>query len=587
MNDTVLNQLKKINDFSSADKSFSPFYSNIGLEVNLESDGAGALWLHYNRSSRRMWNSFIYFPLSQNKEQSMPWCVSYGKGEKTAALTFFETDAVLFNAEGLERVGLFSQPDEKLQACWIEDFSKTDITLRGYSYNTDDRDPDETVPFVACAKIINGSFSLEGEKLYAEAENGELLFGIAFRFLDELESAAENALVTPRDFKKGCENCLNTYLYNISSFDLEPADERTAFLAAKALHGLGFNLKRAPGRLSKHISSYPSRGAYPTHFLWDTCFQNLAYEKINPKLAKEFLLQIAECQRNDGKYEQFICSTWGRPHYSQPALVGAAVKRLADADFDKAFVEAMLPSLEKNNSWWLNSRIAKNGLIFCPHGLETGQDDSPRFDNGTTYSCDMNAYVLCQLNATADLFEMTGNKTKASFWRTKAEKLSEAMLTELYCEEENIFYDKSPETGEFIRIVSPVSLLPLWAGIKLSDSKARAMLEKYLLSPEYLFGTVPFPSVAYNEKEYKSDGWWRGPTWMPEAWLMLETLKKFGYEKEYREALQRLLAVLKADGEMHELFDSKSGRGLGACEQGWTNAIFIRLLYETENADNV
>lgn len=261
MNDTVLKELKKINDFSSADKSF------------------------------------------------------------------FETDAVLFNAEGLERVGLFSQPDEKLHSFWIESFTETEVMLRGYSYNTDDRDPDETVPFAASAKIINGSFQRNGENLFAKAQNGRLLFGIAFRFLDEPESAVENALMTPRDFKKGCENCLNTYLYNISGFEPEPEDERTAFLAAKALHGLGFNLKKAPGRLSKHISSFPSRGAYPTHFLWDTC-----------------------------------------------------------------------------------------------------------------------------------------------------------------------------------------------------------------------------------------------------------------YEKEYREASQRLLAVLKADGEMHELFDSKTGRGLGACEQGWTNAIFIRLLYETQNA---
>ena len=590
MNDVILKQLEKINDFSSADKSFSPFFSNIGLEVNPEKEGAGALWLHYNRSSRKLWNSLMAFPLKQNKALSSPWCVSYGEGEKTAALTFGNTDCIMFTAEGLERTGLFTQPDEKLHSFWIESFTETDVSLRGYSYNTDDRDPDETVPFRAYAKILNGSFSREGEKLFAEAENGKILLGISFGFLDNLdtvESAWEKSGYPMNEFKAACESCRSIAVQNTLFFSLEPKDERTAFLAAKALHGLSSNITKAPGRLSKYLSAYPSRGAYPTHFLWDTCFQNLAYEKINPVAAKQFLLQFAQCQRPDGKYEQFICSTWGRPHYSQPALVGSAVKRLAELEFDKAFVEAMLPSLEKNNMWWLNSRIAKNGLILCPHGLETGQDDSPRFDNGTTYSCDMNAYVLNQLNATADLFEMADNEKKALYWRNKAKALSAVILRELYCEEENIFYDKSPETGEFVRMVSPVSLLPLWAGVKLPESKARAMIEKYLLSPEYLFGKVPFPSVAYNEKEYKSDGWWRGPTWMPEAWLMLEALKKFGYEKEYSEACERLLAVLKADGEMHELFDSQSGKGLGACEQGWTNAIFIRLLYETEGGGAV
>ena len=94
----------------------------------------------------------------------------------------------------------------------------------------------------------------------------------------------------------------------------------------------------------------------------------------------------------------------------------------------------------------------------------------------------------------------------------------------------------------------------------------------------YLFGDIPFPSVAYNEPTYDAAHWWRGPTWMSEAWLMLETLQKFGYQKEYAEAADRLFRMLLADGGMHELFNSRTGEGMGYEQQGWTCATYLALL---------
>ena len=106
------------------------------------------------------------------------------------------------------------------------------------------------------------------------------------------------------------------------------------------------------------------------------------------------------------------------------------------------------------------------------------------------------------------------------------------------------------------------------------------MIEDYLLNERYFFGKVPFPSVAYCEETYDPAHWWRGPTWMPVAWLMLETLETYGYRKERALAATRLYEILKTDGALHELFDSRTGEGLGCAEQGWTAAIFIRLAYE-------
>ena len=43
---------------------------------------------------------------------------------------------------------------------------------------------------------------------------------------------------------------------------------------------------------------------------------------------------------------------------------------------------------------------------------------------------------------------------------------------------------------------------------------------------EKFFGRVPFPCIAYNQREYRCDKWWRGPLWLSLAWLLVETLEK-------------------------------------------------------------
>ncbi len=576
--ENLIEEFDSISDFSSMQKTFSPWYSSIGVEVNEEKKGAGRLWLHYNRSSRKLWDNFIDFPLKQNKNLTSAFSIFFGEKEQNAQLTFTDTDTIYFSSENLDSVNLFSEKSEKLHSNWIENYNEKEIEICGYSFNTDGRDPDETVPFYIYLKAICGKFFVEENKISAKAESGKITFAFSVEVLEiDRKNAKEKVKNTPENFLKAKEKCKEFYLKCFEDFDLEVKSELEEKIVAKAAYGLTANLAKAPGKLNKFISSFPSRGSYPTHFLWDTCFQNLAYEKFSLSLAKEFLLQIAEFQRADGKFPQFMCSTWERPHYSQPALVGWATMRIAKADNDTDFIKKMLVAIEKNNDWWLNSRGCEKGLISCPHGLETGQDDSPRFDNGTTYACDMNAYVLHQLHCAAELNRICGDENKAKMWEEKAKKLSQKVIENLWCEEDGIFYDVLPKTDEFVKIISPVSFLPLWAGVELPKEKRDETIKKYLLNTQYLFGSVPFPSVAYNDVNYGSDKWWRGPTWMPNAYLMLETLSKFGYIEEEKIAEERLFSVMLKDKEMHELFDSKTGAGLGAAEQGWTNAIFIKL----------
>ena len=565
--------LLNVNDHSSRNKSYSQFRSNIGLEIH--ETGIDGLWLHINRFSRTLWDRFADFPAAFDKELSTPWRLVFTEKDIYAELAFYGTDTFVFSSRGIGSAVFLAKPSEHLGEHWFEQRSSDNVLIRGYSKNGDARDPDECTPFLLGIRAVKGSLSEEGE-LTASAENGDIYLAFSFEALEtDADRISEKLAGAPGNSAEAAESCLEDIKEQVSGLDFE-CNEKEAAIIAKAVNGLTANTVKAPGRLKSHLSAYPSRG-YSSHFMWDTCFQNLAYEEMNIKTAKDFLLQFAACQRADGKYEQFLCSTWGRPSYSQPPLTGWAVLRIAEKDFDVSFIETMLPSIEKNTVWWLNNRMTEYGLICCPHGLETGQDDSPRFDGGTTLACDMNSFLLNQMNCTAKLAGMLGEKEKALKWERKAAAFGEKMKKLLWCEEDGVFYDVLPATGEFVKIVSPVSFLPFWAEIDISEEKRSASIEKYLLSPEYLFGDIPFPSVAYNEESYSAGAWWRGPTWMPEAWLMLETLEKTGYRKERLEAAKRLHDMALNDGEMHELFDSSTGKGLGEAEQGWTCAVFMAL----------
>ena len=573
----ILDLLSEENTYTTPRETYSPFCSNIGLIVDADNTGVDALWLHYNRFSRPMWGKLLDFPATFNKKRSRTEKLVFGSDKAT--LAFCGTDRFMFSADGIASVGLFREPAEQTKDHWIKRNDGKTVVIQGYSANGDARDPDPEVCFLAGVRAVTGTLTVDGTGVTAHCdEAGAVTLAFAFEYLEIDEKRLLQKLAScPKDVEEAAALCAEGLRECVRDLSLTAKTATERKMLAKALHGLLFNLAKAPGDLSNHVSSYPNRSEYPTHFLWDTCFQNLAYELMNGDLVKEFLLQFATNQRGDGKYPQFLCSTWARPAETQPALIGWATLRFADICKDDDFLHAMLCSLERNNNWWLSARMTRKGVVSCPHGLETGQDDSPRFDNGGTLATDMNSYLLCQLRCTAELAKRLGDDKKAFYWSAKADALSESMLSVLYCAEDNLFHDVSLKTGDFIRILSPVSLLPLWAGVTLPEDKCRDMIERYLLDPERLFGDVPFPSVAYNQPSYQAEHWWRGPTWLPEAWLMLETLDKFGYKAEKQTAQRRLYEMLLKDVSMHELFNSQTGEGLGSEEQGWTCAIFIKL----------
>ncbi len=575
---------------ASQDRSLSPMYSNFGLCFDARTAGPDLL-LHYNRKTRAVFSPVFSFA-APCKADATFLSAAFTGGGGTYELCFYGTDAFVLKGEFASPVRAFStaacETPRFWQACGAEDL----LILQGYSENGDDRDPDKYVPVLCGVRVLRGTLREDaGGALLLPDAAGRLYFAAAFEVLDiSAERLKQTLLAAPADIdgaKRAMRRWATDCAGGLRRTPAEP-DARQTFLTA--VSGLLMNLTKAPGSLSLCVSAFPSRGGYPTHFMWDSAFQNLAYELMSEKTAADSLLQLAYAIRPDGKIPQFLCSTWARPHYAQPALLGWAaqryVARVGARKADEGFIRTVADALAKNNEWWLTQRITRSGLICCPDGLETGQDDSPRFDHGPVLAVDMNAYLLRQMRATAYFCRLAGDGAGAAAWEARAEAFASLMVTVLYDENRNLFFDADPETGERRTLVTLSSLIPLWAGVPLPEAKIRAMIGDYLLNEAYFFGEVPFPCVAYNEPVYEPAQWWRGPTWMPVAWLMLELLEDRGYADARAEAARRLYRVMKKDAVLHELFDSSTGEGLGCDEQGWTAAIFIRLSQESEGCGN-
>ena len=181
------------------------------------------------------------------------------------------------------------------------------------------------------------------------------------------------------------------------------------------------------------------------------------------------------------------------------------------------------------------------------------------------------------MKSTSELAAILGNEASSEKWRREADTLSKNIVKVMYDPEENIFFDADVKTAEHKTLWSASAFLPLWAGVDIKADKAREMIKNHLLDKEKFFGKVPFPCIAYNQKEYRCDKWWRGPLWLSLAWLMVETLEKYGFEKEYNQVSKTYYDMLLNDGNLREHFNSQTAEGLGTYDQGWTSAIFIKL----------
>lgn len=615
-----LDTLKGKLHFDLTQLAFCTQFSWFGVVKN-ERLGIEQLHLFYNRNPRLLSPNFLTFYIDepaggsewQKKRTNQPLYVEEeGDQGFSGKMAFLEPDILCYSAK-LQPRSTATQvhatihlpaTDPRLERCAVFDTLTRRLTIETRAPRTDARDPDPDHPLTICI-IIPEAFNeigatadgVEVPYIGSGAEittSGALVFNLTADKkglvsgeqtfvvgIGEGPTADKIAERVSRIHGAGSESAIAASRAWLAksldqfSFSGVPKNLRVHF--AKAIYQILSNTKTPRGQISHH-ANFPSRGTYCCHFLWDSCFVNLGVVQFNERLAEDFLVALCETQEPDGKIPHFVCVTWNRPGASQPPLIAWSAWMLYEQFGNKEFLRDVYEPLCRMVEWWFEKRDDDyDGLIEYLDGLESGWDDSPRFDKGRIAGIDLNAYLNREMRLLAKMAPVLGRDHEAIEWEKRAAEHAKRMYERLFDPEDGVFYDRLVVEDQLHKVLTPASFIPLWTEIKLPAGLAREMIAKYLINPKHFFGARPFPVVAYSDQNYQPEKWWRGPVWPNIAWVMTEILRLHGFEKEYWEAKRRLLDMMTANEELSELYSSSTGKPLGATALGWTCAVFMKL----------
>jgi putative isomerase len=300
--------------------------------------------------------------------------------------------------------------------------------------------------------------------------------------------------------------------------------------------------------------------------------------QFNMGLAKDFLRVLCENQEPDGKIPQFVCATWNRPGESQPPLIAWSAWMLYKQCGDVDFIREVYGPLCRMADWWFANRDADNdGVVEWRMRLESGWDDSPRFDNGPIAAVDLNSYLNREMRLLGRMAGVLGRDQDTNSWEKRASEHARRMFDRLFDREDNLFYDRLVSEDRLHKVLTPACFMPLWAQVGVPAAVAHEMIAKYLVNPKHFFGSRPFPVVAYSDPRHVSDKWWRGPVWPNIAWAMTEILRIHEFREQHKEAVKRLVDMMASQDELNEVYSSATGEPLGAPGLCWSDAVFMAL----------
>ena len=152
---------------------------------------------------------------------------------------------------------------------------------------------------------------------------------------------------------------------------------------------------------------------------------------------------------------------------------------------------------------------------------------------------------------------------------------TEDALEQLWDEDKGQYYSRSFVSHKLIEEPTLATLLPIYAG-SISKEKATHLLG-LLQSKKHFTVKWPVPSVPANSDFFNPLKYWQGPTWINTNWLMIDGLRRYGFDSEANELTNRTLELVAKSG-MSEYFNPLNSQPAGAKNFSWTAALTIDLL---------
>ena len=346
-----------------------------------------------------------------------------------------------------------------------------------------------------------------------------------------------------------------------------------------------------------------------TIFGWDSFFNALALATASGRLAWDVLLAGLESRYPNGNVPNWRSRHAGTPDRSQPPVGSFAALRLHLTSPDEHALAAAWPGLCAWSDWWVADKRGRPRREGLTPGLlawgsdtslvpgrkqlpewevgasghqraswESGQDDLPLWEEAewdperevlAMSAVDLCSYRALDLECLSRIARILGDPAAARRLEAERRSLIATMNEVLWCDAAGLYLDELP-AGRSSRVAAS-NFLPLIAGVP-SARQARHMVG-VLRDPARFWGEWVLPTISRDDPAFADQQYWRGSIWPPMNYLVLQGLRRYGFDELADELAWKGALMFLADrrrtGFCRENFDARSGRGRGRRFQSW------------------
>ncbi|MDE2661647.1 MAG: trehalase family glycosidase [Gemmatimonadota bacterium] len=358
-----------------------------------------------------------------------------------------------------------------------------------------------------------------------------------------------------------------------------------------------------------------------TVFGWDSFFNALALATASGRLAWDVLLAGLESRYPNGNVPNWRSRLGGTPDRSQPPVGSFAALKLHLACPDEDALAAAWTGLREWNDWWVADKGGRPRREGLTPGLlawgsdtarvppreqlpewevsasghqrgawESGQDDLPLWEEAAwdperevlaMSAVDLCSYRALDLECLARIARILGHGGEAERLEAERCRLVRTMNRVLWSEAAGLYLDELP--GGHSPRVAASNFLPLVAGAP-SARRARRMAG-VLRNPARFRGEWVLPTISRDDPAFDDQQYWRGSIWPPMNYLVLQGLRRYGFDELASELAWKgalmFLADLRRTGFCRENFDARSGRGRGHRFQSWGPLLALGAIEES------